>query len=411
LVLHLEIAQGVFNYAQARNDIAREHFENALDDANLIPANQYTAEYWNNKGIAHHYLQQYDEAINCFDKAIELDPNFYKAFHNKGLSLRNIGNYHEALRSIEKSITIKPQYYLAWNSKGLVLNDLRQYDKAIECFDKVISEHHGGVLVKYAISNKVIVFANTGNIGDAYNLAENELSEINKQYALDTRAFVLFKMQKLDDAEELLNKAIIADKDDKLVWLHAGNVHHEKKEYDSAVRCYNKALKLDPDFAEAHNDKAVSLSKQDMKDDAIQHLKNAITIKPSMATAHHNLAILAAGNSSRQTFWDYWSATRTKIIVAILLGVAAFSLVFYSIHFLPSSVEVSTNSTGKTIGSSGTNITTTTTKPPPIPESYLVIVGLIILVLLSPIIRSIKAGPIEFTLADTERVPQPLTNA
>ena len=67
---------------------------------------------------------------------------------------------------------------------------------------------------------------------------------------------------------------------------------------------------------------------------------------------------------------------------------------------------------GKTIVSPITNSTTTTTKPPPIPESYLVIVGLIILVLLSPIIRSVKAGPIEFTTIDeAERIPQPLSNA
>jgi F0F1-type ATP synthase beta subunit len=56
------------------------------------------------------------------------------------------------------------------------------------------------------------------------------------------------------------------------------------------------------------------------------------------------------------------------------------------------------------------NKTTVSSKPPNIPESYLILTGLIVLILLSPIIRTAKVGIFEFTLADTDRSVQPPSN-
>lgn len=75
---------------------------------------------------------------------------------------------------------------------------------------------------------------------------------------------------------------------------------------------------------------------------------------------------------------------------------------------MPLSVEVMTSSGGKSSAPIIQNVTTTTTRPSPIPDSYLIIIGILVLILLSPMIRSIKAGLLEFTLGDTERTPQPL---
>ncbi len=49
-----------------------------------------------NKGIALYKLGKYQEAITSYDKAIEIDPNYAKAWHNKGLALKKQGNHIEA---------------------------------------------------------------------------------------------------------------------------------------------------------------------------------------------------------------------------------------------------------------------------------------------------------------------------
>ena len=39
---------------------------------------------YNDKGVSLIDLQRYDEAIKCFDKIIDINPNKIEAFNNKG---------------------------------------------------------------------------------------------------------------------------------------------------------------------------------------------------------------------------------------------------------------------------------------------------------------------------------------
>ena len=58
---------------------------------------------WNNKGLALNSLGRYDEAIKCYDKAIEIDPNDADAWNNKGLALNSLGNNDEAKKCYDRS--------------------------------------------------------------------------------------------------------------------------------------------------------------------------------------------------------------------------------------------------------------------------------------------------------------------
>ena len=46
---------------------------------------------FNGKGNALNYLGRHDEAMKCFDKAIELDPSFLYAHNGKGIALNALG--------------------------------------------------------------------------------------------------------------------------------------------------------------------------------------------------------------------------------------------------------------------------------------------------------------------------------
>ncbi|MEW6095289.1 MAG: tetratricopeptide repeat protein [bacterium] len=52
----------------------------------------------------------YTKAIFCFDKAIELDPEFAYAWNNKGVALYYLGKYWKARRCAKKVLEIDPDY-------------------------------------------------------------------------------------------------------------------------------------------------------------------------------------------------------------------------------------------------------------------------------------------------------------
>ena len=93
---------------------------------------------WRNKGSTMYFLGKYDEAIKCYDKAIEIDPDNPVVWNNKGLALNSLGKYDEAVKCYDKAIEIDPDDADAWNNKGLALNSLGKYDEAVKCYDKAI---------------------------------------------------------------------------------------------------------------------------------------------------------------------------------------------------------------------------------------------------------------------------------
>lgn len=58
---------------------------------------------WADKGQALYELGQYAEAVKCYDKAIEINPNNANAWKNKGLALYKSGHHAEAAECFKKA--------------------------------------------------------------------------------------------------------------------------------------------------------------------------------------------------------------------------------------------------------------------------------------------------------------------
>ncbi|CAD8174781.1 unnamed protein product [Paramecium pentaurelia] len=92
------------------------------------------AERLLNEGVALNNLNKYQDAIECYDKAISINPKYDKAWSNKGDALNNLNKYQDAIECLDKAISINPKFDSAWNNKGSALNNLNKYQDAIECF-------------------------------------------------------------------------------------------------------------------------------------------------------------------------------------------------------------------------------------------------------------------------------------
>ena len=56
-----------------------------------------------------------------------------------------------------------------------------------------------------------------------------------------------------------------------------------------ALACYQRALQLNPDFAEAHNNLGTALQDQGKIAEALACYRRALQLKPDYAEAHNNL--------------------------------------------------------------------------------------------------------------------------
>ena len=91
------------------------------------------------KGVNKAKKGKYEKAVELFSKAIEVDPNNFKAWHLRGVS-KAIQNLHEeALSDFDRALSIYPEFKNGYLNRGITKMELTDYQGSIDDFTKAIS--------------------------------------------------------------------------------------------------------------------------------------------------------------------------------------------------------------------------------------------------------------------------------
>jgi tetratricopeptide (TPR) repeat protein len=108
------------------------------------------------------------------------------------------------------------------------------------------------------------------------------------EISAETKAANIVKKSLADKAEPVEAKQLTAEE-----WFERAYAFDENKNFDEAIRCYNKAIKLEPNLVAAHYNLG-SLLHENLKhyDKAETAYRNAIELNPSHYKAYSNLGLL-----------------------------------------------------------------------------------------------------------------------
>lgn len=165
---------------------------------------------WFNRGVALEKMGKSEQAIECFDKALEENPNDSWAWFNKGVSLHRLGLLGEALYCYDKALSFNPNDADLMSNKGILLRTLGKTDEALECYKKAldISPHDPGIW---------------SNLGVTYRV-----------------------LGEMDKALEAYDKALSIDRLDVGVWLNKAAALQSEGRFDEAIACYEEVLRINP---------------------------------------------------------------------------------------------------------------------------------------------------------------------
>lgn len=178
-------------------------------------AQKQTKDTWYDKGLDLANQGKYKEAIQAFERAIELDPENTTILRQKGKALANMGNLSVSIRIFENLIELDPNDAEAWYNKGNILYNLSMHSESIEAYKEAI--------------------------------------EIDPEYkdAWIKNGQILCEIGKYDEALIAFDKAIELNPNDAEAWFNKGSVLDSLGRYDEAVKVYDKVIELKPSFAKA----------------------------------------------------------------------------------------------------------------------------------------------------------------
>jgi serine/threonine protein kinase len=204
---------------------------------------------WTNKGYSLNSLGRYEEAITCFDKALEINPKFAFAWISKGYSLNSLGRYEEAINCHDKVLEKSPEFAVAWNNKGISLYCLGRNEGAITCFDKALEMNPADVM------------------------------------AWNNKGLSLRDLDRIEEAITCFDKALEMNPADVMAWNNKGLSLRDLDRIEEAISCFDKALEINPEYANTWNNKGLSLKSLGMYEEAITCFDKALELNPENAGA------------------------------------------------------------------------------------------------------------------------------
>ncbi|MEI8389373.1 MAG: tetratricopeptide repeat protein [bacterium] len=283
---------------------------------------QYTADYYNEKGIEYFKRDNAQKAENFFKKALELNPMYAKAynnlanievqkdnpekaieysnkalaiepsypesFYNLALIYKKKKDFANEIAYLDKAIQADPKYYQAYFTKGLAYYNAGKYEQAKYNFKEVLNLKNDHYL---ASQNLGIIYANELNKTEAENYLKTAI-RLNKDnptsyYYL---ASIYQSTGSVFDAIENYRKTIELDPSNYKAYLALSKVYEQNDEVDRAIDTLNDAIQLNQSNAEPYNYKGLLYLKKDKYIEATNAFQKAIALNPNRSVYHYNLS-------------------------------------------------------------------------------------------------------------------------
>ncbi|MDP1845623.1 MAG: tetratricopeptide repeat protein [Candidatus Moranbacteria bacterium] len=101
--------------------------------AQVAPSGQ---QIHNNLGDVYARQKDYAKAIEEFQKAIDINPNYADAYHNLGNTYQTIGENDKAVEYFQKALELNPQLWQSYQNLAAIYFNAEQYDLALENIKK-----------------------------------------------------------------------------------------------------------------------------------------------------------------------------------------------------------------------------------------------------------------------------------
>ncbi|PSB54070.1 hypothetical protein C7B67_00590 [filamentous cyanobacterium Phorm 6] len=245
------------NFAEVRANIGSMYFKmGRLEEAiahykqAIVLSPDLAGAHWN-LGKVYHKHGDIEAAIACFQRTSELNPQLVGAdFHfNLANRLFTQGKRDEAIESYEKAIAIKPDWAEAYGNIGSARSQQGDLDAAIVNYQKAVALKPELEVLHFNLGNS---FLQQNKYEEAITNYQNTL-KIKPDWAeVHANLGSCFSMQgRLEEALTSYQEALRLKPDRAEVYCRMGHIQKQDKPLE-AIAHFEKAIECNPKLSEAH---------------------------------------------------------------------------------------------------------------------------------------------------------------
>jgi len=215
----------------------------AISIFSVTGAEDNTSAFWTAQGDELREQYKFDDAIQAYDKALEINESHIAALAGKGEALWNTGRYNESLQSFEEVLNLSPYYVRAWVGKGVAFHGLGNFKESRRSYDMALE-----IDPNYAMAwnDKAWLFYKQDMYQEAVDYSDRAIKILNKNLAatIDTKAVALEKLGKNDEALQWIDRALELTPMDSIVWIHKGDILKALGNQTGSEAAYTRAKEL-----------------------------------------------------------------------------------------------------------------------------------------------------------------------
>ncbi len=234
----------------------------------------------------------YEAAIQAYDQALALSPDYVAAHYNRGLAYARLGALDGAIADFTRVIELDAGQAQAYRQRGLVHARKRNYERAVSDYDMALSIRPDSVALIY---DRAIAFhrlnAHERAIQGFTKVLAQEPSRVD---AYLNRGLAYAAIKDYPEALRNYNQAIALDPDRAVSYSCRGQAHARSERYAEALADYERALEINPRDAVVHNSRGLLYVRIEAYAQAIESYRQAMALHPDWATSYYNAACAAA---------------------------------------------------------------------------------------------------------------------
>lgn len=217
----------------------------------VLPADAQGCNTLGNERLLAHRPQ---EALQAYDRAIELQPDYVDPHFNRSNALLRLNRLPEALAALDRTVELAPALVLAHYNRGTVLQSLGRAAEAMASYRQVLALEPGHVQARF-------------------NLGCIQLEREQLQDALDSLDRTIASAPQVPEAHN--NRGVVLLKTGRLA---------------EAVASFDKALALRSQYLEALNNRADARLRLGQHEGALDDLRVVLAQQPERVESRHTLA-------------------------------------------------------------------------------------------------------------------------